>query len=136
MKVVVDTTVWSLFLRRAPREATFEVEQLRRYIQESRALMPGIVRQELLSGIKEWAQFDKLDQLLEGFPDLLATSEDHRTAARFFNECRRNGIQGSPVDFLICAIAHRMDAPILTTDQDFVHYAEFIPINLNSAVKT
>jgi predicted nucleic acid-binding protein len=131
MKVVVDTTVWSLFLRRAPREATVEVERLRRYIQESRALMPGIVRQELLSGIKKRAQFDTLDQLLEGFPDLLATSKDHRTAALFFNECRRNGIQGSPVDFLICAIAHRLDAPILTTDQDFVLYTEFVPIKLD-----
>lgn len=93
--------------------------------------MPGIVRQELLSGIKTEAQFKRLGGLLEGFPDMLATSEDHLTAAGFFNQCRRRGIQGAPVDFLICAIAHRMEAPILTTDQDFSNYADVIPIRLD-----
>ncbi|MEM7791851.1 MAG: PIN domain-containing protein [Verrucomicrobiota bacterium] len=129
MKVVVDTTVWSLFLRRdKPADSSPEVEKLKVYLQDGRAALPGIVRQELLSGIRNPEQFDKLSHLLEGFPDILATSEDHLNAARFFNQCRQQGIQGSPVDFLICALAHRLEAPILTTDQDFIHYAKIIPI--------
>lgn len=132
MKVVVDTTVWSLFLRRRSGTGAPEVAKLRQYIQEGRALMPGIVRQELLSGIKEKRQFNRLSELLEGFPDLLATSEDHLSAARFYNQCRKKGIQGSPVDFLICAIAQRLEAPILTTGRDFSNYAKVVPIRLIS----
>lgn len=130
MKVIVDTTVWSLFLRREAGTSREEVKRLIKYIREGRALMLGIVRQELLSGIKDRQQFERLGDLLDGFPDILATSKDHRTAADFFNQCRSKGIQGSPVDFLICAIAHRISAPILTTDRDFGHYAEVIPIKL------
>lgn len=130
MKIVVDTTVWSHFLRRGDRDNSPEVAQLKTYIQERRAILPGIVRQELLSGIKDSQQFEILSHLLEGFPDQLATSEDHLTAARFFNRCRQQGIQGSPVDFLICAIAHRIQAPILTIDLDFSHYAKVLPIQV------
>ncbi|CAA6695435.1 MULTISPECIES: PIN domain-containing protein [unclassified Lentimonas] len=130
MKVIVDTSVWSLFLRRDTSSAVPQVAQLKQYIQQGRAQMLGIVRQELLSGIKNEAQFNRLSHLLEGFPDILATSDDHLTAAKFFNQCRYQGIQGSPVDFLICAISHRMKTPILTTDQDFAHYAQIIPVRL------
>lgn len=130
MNVVVDTTVWSLFLRRDRTGKHPEVAKLRQYIQEGRAPMLGIIRQELLSGIKHAEQFDRLSQLLEGFPDVLAISEDHRNAARFFNQCRQEGIQGSPVDYLICAIANRIEAPILTTDQDFSHYVRILPVEL------
>jgi predicted nucleic acid-binding protein len=131
MKVIVDTSAWSLFLRRDTNKAEPQVAQLRQYIQEGRAQMPGIVRQELLSGIKDEAQFKRLSHLLDGFPDILAISEDHLTAAKFFNQCRQKGIQGSPVDFLICAIALRVKAPILTTDKDFTSYAKVIPIRLD-----
>ena len=131
MKVVIDTTVWSLFLRRDRQKPSTEVDQLKQYIQAGRAQMLGIVRQELLSGIKIQKQFVALSHLLEGFPDILATSEDHITAAKFFNKCRQNGIQGSPVDFLICAIAHRLRSPILSTDQDFSNYVKVIPIKLD-----
>jgi len=131
MKVVIDTTVWSLFLRRDRQKPSTEVDQLKQYIQEGRAQMLGIVRQELLSSIKIQKQFVTLSHLLEGFPDILATSEDHITAAKFCNQCRQKGIQGSPVDFLICAIAHRLKSPILSTDQDFSNYVKVIPIKLD-----
>lgn len=64
------------------------------------------------------------------FPDLPATTEDHILAAKFFNQCRRNGVQGSPVDFLICAQASRNQQKILTTDKDYQHYAEYISIDI------
>ena len=131
MKVIIDTSVWSLFLRRHTSEEAPQVARLKQYIQEGRAQMLGIVRQELRSGIKNETQFTRLSHLLEGFPDILATSNDHLNAAKFFNQCRHQGIQGSPVDFLICAMAHRLETPILTTDQDFARYANIIPVRLD-----
>ncbi len=92
--------------------------------------MLGIIRQELLSGIREEAQYERVEVILEGFPDVLATSQDHLLAAQLYNRCRRAGVQGSPVDFLICAQAVNHHIGILTTDRDFNHYAKHISIEL------
>lgn len=52
------------------------------------------------------------------------------TAARFFNTCRTHGVQGSHIDFLISAVAANNGFAILTLDNDFSRYAQFI--NLSS----
>jgi hypothetical protein len=132
MKVVVDTCVWSLFLRRKYQQDGPETTHLEELIRQHRVQLLGIIRQELLSGIKEVKQFENIRGILEGFPDLLANSEDHLLAARFFYQCRRKGIPGSPIDFLICAQASRNDLPILTTDLDFLSYQKHLPIRLIS----
>ena len=110
----------------------WQVSTLETLIQERRVQMLGIIRQELLSGIRESTQFSRLRRILAGFPDLLATTSDHILAAQCFNTCRSQGIQGSDVDFLICAQAIRHELPILSTDADFVRYAEHLPITLYS----
>jgi len=130
MKVIVDTSVWSIFLRRREHIESTSLDTLRQSIREKNVQMLGIIRQELLSGIQNESQFQKLRQILDSFPDLLADSRDHTQAAKFFNMCRRKGVQGSPVDFLICAQAHRNNMAILTDDGDFENYAEYIPIKL------
>ena len=130
MKVIVDTSVWSLFLRRQDHADSPSLEILRQTIKEKNVQMLGIIRQELLSGIRNESQFRKVSQILESFPDLLADSSDHSEAAKFFNQCRKKGVQGSPVDFLICAQAHRHKMPILTDDGDFDHFAAHLPIKL------
>jgi predicted nucleic acid-binding protein len=59
--------------------------------------------------------------------------EDYETAADFFNTCRRSGIQGSNTDFLICAVAHRRNHSIFTTDQDFTRFQTCLSIELLQA---
>jgi len=130
MKVIVDTSVWSLFLRRGEDIQSPSVEILRKTIQERNDRMLEIIRQELLSGIREKLQFRKIGKILYSFPDILAESADYTEAARFFNRCRNKGVQGSPVDFLICAQAHRHKMAILTEDRDFENYAAHIPVRL------
>jgi predicted nucleic acid-binding protein len=46
------------------------------------------------------------------------------------NQCRRKGVQGSTIDFLICAVAAIEELQILTTDSDFLRYAKHLPIKL------
>lgn len=58
--------------------------------------------------------------------------EDHVLAASFSNRCRRLGVQGSLVDYLICAIAVREAMPIFTTDRDFELFEQHVPITLHS----
>lgn len=132
MKVVVDTSIWSAYLRRPdPPESLARV--LERFIRRDQVLLLGIVRQELLSGVPHPQQFDRLSRALSGLPDELATSDDHSLAAKFYNLCRANGVQGSSIDFLICAMAKRLRSPILTLDKDFLSYAQYLPVRILSS---
>ncbi|HIJ96105.1 MAG TPA: PIN domain-containing protein [Desulfuromonadales bacterium] len=133
MNVLVDTCIWSLALRRSAPKGVPEVTELRELIQEQRVLIVGVIRQELLSGIREESLFINLRDHLRAFPDVRQVSEDFECAAEFFNRCRKNGVQGSNADFLICAVASRMNVPIFTTDADYISYSRFLPITLHSA---
>lgn len=132
MKVIVDTSVWSLALRRRAAVADIATARLSRLVADGRVLLLGAVRRELLSGIRDREVFDSLRERLRGFPDLALDVGDHETAAEFFNACRRNGVQGSNTDFLICAAADRRGCAILTTDKDFGAFAAHVPVRLES----
>jgi predicted nucleic acid-binding protein len=131
VNVLVDTSVWSLALRRAKRVEDTTPKELAELIREGRVIMVGPVRQELLSGIKVKAQFELLREHLQSFPDLELATADYEEAAAAFNRCRERGIQGSNTDFLICAAALRRDLSIYTTDGDFKHYARVLKLELH-----
>ena len=129
MNVIPDTPIWSLVLRRD--KPNVAIQQLfARIIDEGRIVLPGIIKQELLSGIRNDSQIDALSNQLTHFPELLATDTDHLLAARFFNKCQRSGTQGSHVDFLILAVAVNNSASSLTSDKDFHHYRKHISFEL------
>lgn len=132
MKILVDTSVWSLALRRSLPSDCPEVTELIELIRELRVHVIGPVRQEILSGVKNRSQFLKLRNHLRAFPDLEVTTRDYEAAAEFFNICRGKGIQGSNTDFLICAIAARHKTPIFTTDADFTLFLPHLPITLHT----
>ena len=133
MKVLVDTTIWSHVLRRPnrPVDAATAVK-LSDLIDDGMVVIIGPIRQELLSGIRDAAHFEQVRKYLRGFLDTEITLDDYETAASFYNRCRDKGIQGSHVDFLICAVAVQHDFSIFTTDNDFSHYAKILPITLYS----
>lgn len=132
MTVLVDTSVWSLALRRKTVPDHPAVRELQTLIDELRVQMIGPIRQELLSGIPDQNQFEQLRQHLQAFPDLELTATDYERAAEFFNICRGRGIQGSNTDFLICAVAAENGFFILTTDNDFELFQEHLPIQLHA----
>lgn len=130
MRVVVDTSIWSLAFRRRTSSPSPQSLLLAEVIRDGRAVLLGVVRQELLSGIKHLEQFDRLLSQLKAFPDVPVEISDYEVAASYFNTCMASGIQGRSIDFLICACASRRDCPILTADPDFDHYARVLPITL------
>ena len=132
MNVIVDTSVWSLALRRRRSPSAAEALELAELIREGRAEVLGPVRQELLSGVPDQRQYETLRDYLRAFPDVPLGSDDYEEAAAFFNRCRTKGVQGSNTDFLICAAAARRKLGILTTDAEFVHFAKLLPIHLHS----
>ena len=132
MKVLVDTCVWSLSLRRKVVSEHRVVEEMGELVREVRVQLIGPVRQEILSGIRSHVQFEGLRSRLRAFPDLPLEVPDYECAADFFNQSRRRGVHGSNTDFLICAVSHRYEMPILTTDGDFCRFSEYLPIELHT----
>lgn len=134
MKVLVDTSVWSLLLRRRTTNLSNDQSVLRAasmdLIAAGRVLLIGPVRQEVLSGIHDVKVFERLRNYLRAFPDEPLTEDDYEEATRVTSQCRAAGISGSDIDMLICAVALRRSTPIFTTDQDFSRYAGQLPIRL------
>ncbi len=131
MKVIVDTSVWSLALRRNKVQENKVVEELEELIKEVRAQLIGPVRQELLNGIRSEKQFRVLKKHLRAFKNLDIETEDYELASEYFNKARKTGIQGSNTDFLLCAISTRLRMPIFTTDKDFLNFQSVLPIELH-----
>jgi len=136
VKILVDTTIWSLSLRRA-RKRTEDmhaphVSELAELVRDGRAVLVGPVRQEILSGIGDPALYERLRASLRAFPDEPLDTSDYEGAARASNTCRTRGIVGSPVDFLLCAVAIARSYGLYTTDRDFDHYAKHLPLRLHA----
>lgn len=121
MKILVDTSVWSLALRRRKTAVLSAEEQrltrlLAEAIRNGQVVMIGPIRQELLSGIKDQPQFEKIKRVLQAFRDEPLDTSDYEEAARLYNLCRNKGAECGPVDILICAAAARRGWNVLAND--------------------
>jgi len=138
MLVLVDTPVWSLALRRKAGDLNAKEEALTQslaeLIRDGRAQLMGVVRQELLSGIREEDRFRKLRDYLRAFDDPRLELADYEEAAQMHNRCRSRGIAGSAIDFLICAVADRREWQMFTTDRDFERYGRVLGVKLYAVV--
>ena len=131
--ILVDTSVWSLAFRRQarPGDEPKVVSLLRRMIKDDQPLaIPGIVFQELLTGVRDVSQENKLQGILDGFPLLLATREHHVEAAKISTACRKGGGAAATVDCLIAAQCVCSNAALLTTDEDFKQIARHATLKL------
>jgi predicted nucleic acid-binding protein len=139
VSVLVDSTIWSLALRRKPEKLSESeqalVQEWRSLVRSDRALICGVVRQEVLSGVRHEAQFEKLRDALEPHQDIPLEGLDYVQAARFYNRCQSGGVAGGTVDMLLCALADRMEVPVFTTDGDFEHYARHLSLRLHAPRK-
>jgi predicted nucleic acid-binding protein len=121
VKVLVDTCAWSLLLRRKNKTDLSEEEQLlltslTEAIKDGRVAIIGPIRQEVLSGIRDLAQFNKLRSALAAFRDEPLTSTHFEDAARLFNLCRSHGVECGSTDILICTVAIQKHWTVLTND--------------------
>jgi predicted nucleic acid-binding protein len=132
VKVIVDTCVWSQFLRRNhPPASDALAGELARLIRADAVEIIGVIRQELLSGAQPSERFDQLKEYLRFYSNLPLDEEDDETAARYYNRLRQSGLQSAATDLLICPVAVRRGLKVFTTDTDFDAYAKHIPIKLH-----
>ena len=132
--VLVDTSIWSLSIRRHemklnPRQHRLRAE-LAQLISEGRARIIGSIRQELLSGIRDHTKFEVVRNTMRALPDVSLSEGDYEEAARVSNLLRSKGVAGSPIDCLICAVAIGRGFAVFTADDDFRHYARHLPITI------
>ena len=131
--IVLDTSILSLAFRRRNQEAddSGPITALRKLIADNVPVaVPGIVLQELLSGVRSREQFRRLRRSMAGFPILLASESHHVRAAKINNACRRRGVACSTTDALIAAISVESGGTLFTTDVDFQRIAPHCGLKL------
>jgi predicted nucleic acid-binding protein len=132
--IVLDTSVLSAVLRRRKKgdvEEALAARVTSLLDSEEPVSVPGIVLQELLSGIAEQKQGERvLAAIRQSFPVVLATEGDHLKAADLTNLAARNGLALSTPDALIAAQAFNRRASLFTTDGDFPKVAALAGLKL------
>ena len=88
MNVLVDTSVWSLALRRVTPQSDQWTDELSTLVEAKSAFLIGPIRQELLSGIRENGSLKMYGKGYEAFPDLAIEETDYESGADFYNRCR------------------------------------------------
>jgi predicted nucleic acid-binding protein len=135
--ILVDTSVWSLALRRRRKDLSSGertiVMTLEDLIRDGQIIIIGPIRLEILSGIEDEGFFQKVRDYLREFDDEPVTLEDYEEAARIYNLCAGAAVASSPNDLVICAVALRLNIPVFTMDADFTRYACVVPLQLPNA---
>jgi predicted nucleic acid-binding protein len=131
MTLLVDTSVWSLALRRDVEVATNEVLALREAIEGSDVVMTtGLVLQELLQGFNGPNDRQAIIDRFGALPLIQPDRKDHVAAAEVRNVCRRSGVQIGTIDALLIQLCGRYDLILLSTDKDFLNASRFVPFKL------
>jgi predicted nucleic acid-binding protein len=125
LSLFVDTSIWSLALRRDSPASSREVRVLIRAIESGETLLTtGLVLQELLQGFSGPKSRDQILDRFSSVPLLVPDRDDHVRAAELRNHCRRTGLQVGTIDALLAQLCIRHDLTMLTTDKDFQRIAD------------
>ena len=124
MTLLVDTSVWSLALRRDQASDAPQVRALRAALEgEEIVVTTGLVLQELLQGFAGPRAREDIIARFAALPILGPDRQDHINAAELRNSCRRAGVQIGTVDALLAQLCIHHKLTLLTTDLDFIHAA-------------
>ena len=131
MRILVDTSIWSLALRRPTGVINQESVLLKTIIAQGEDIyLLGIILQEVLQGVRNPKFFFALTEYFKAFPLIDLKREDYVRAAELKNQLIGKGRQGSTIDVLIAsaAISHRCH--LFTADKHFTHIAEHSELKL------
>jgi hypothetical protein len=127
----VDTSVWSLALRRdAPADLPEITALANALAQGTDVVTTGLVLQELLQGFKGPRAREAIIERFAAVPLIIPDRRDHVDAAGIRNLCRRHGIQVGTIDVLLTQLCIRHDLQMLSTDRDFAHIAQHCSLRL------
>ncbi len=131
MTLLVDTSVWSLALRRDGSTFAPEVRALRDALEGSDAVVTtGQVLQELPQGFNGPRAAAAIVERFRSLPIIAPDRDDHIAAAEVRNCCRRAGVQVGTIDAVLIQLCGRHELTLLSTDNDFAHAAALVPFKL------
>jgi predicted nucleic acid-binding protein len=130
LNVFVDTSVWSVALRRDAPPDVPEVRQLARSIEAGTVCCTGLVLQELLQGFRKPKGHRQIIERFAAFPLLVPDRHDHIQAAELRNLCQRKGVQVGTIDALLAQLCVRHNLMMLSTDNDFRNMASVVSIKV------
>ncbi len=131
MSFFVDTSVWSLALRRDVLGDAPELGRLGEALTSQEAIYTtGLVLQELLQGFRGPKARDAIVGRFAALPMIVPDRADHIAAAEIRNKCRRQGVQLETIDALLVRLCLHYDLVLLTTDRDFHHAARHVPFRI------
>jgi predicted nucleic acid-binding protein len=135
--LLVDTSVWSLALRRDVEAEEPEVQTLKEALAGADAVVTtGLVLQELLQGFSGAKASEQIVERFSALALIQPDREDHVAAAALRNSCRRAGVQIGTVDALIAQLCIRHEIVLLSTDQDFAHASKHCRLKVWSSKAT
>ncbi len=130
MSVLVDTSVWSMALRRDRPPPTREIEALAAAVERGDVCLLGVILQEVLQGFPSVDRTRRLVEHLSPFPLLPMDRGDYIYAAEIRNRCRAKGLAISTIDAQIAASAINHRCALLTLDRDFLGLSRHFPLRL------
>ena len=131
MTLLVDTSVWSLALRRDANAPEPEVQHLKDApLGADVVVTTGLVLQELLQGFVGAKAHEQIVERFAALAVIQPVREDHINAAALRNACRRAGVQLGTVDALLAQLCIANGLTLLTTDKDFLHAAKHCPLSV------
>ena len=131
MTLLVDTSVWSLALRRDAESSEPEVQHLKEALLGADIVVTtGLVLQELLQGFSGAKASAQIVERFAALPLIQPTREDHIAAAELRNTCRRAGVQVGTIDAIIAQLCVRHELTLLSTDKDFKSAAKYCALRL------
>jgi hypothetical protein len=129
--LLVDTSVWSLALRRDRDGDVPQIQALRAALEGDEIVVTtGLVLQELLQGFAGPRARKDIIERFAALPLLSPDRQNHIDAAELRNRCRRAGVQLGTIDALLAQLCIRHGLTLLTTDEDFVHVARHCPLRV------
>ncbi len=130
MNLFVDTSVWSLALRRDASADEPSVRRLREALLDGESLYTtGLVLQELLQGFRGPMAREAIVDRFASLPLLVPDRVDHVEAADLRNTCRQRGVQVGTIDALLAQLCIRHGLVMLSTDRDFEHMARHVDLH-------
>jgi predicted nucleic acid-binding protein len=128
LSIFVDTSVWSLALRRDTPPEVVELEELKRALTSGTVISTGIVLQELLQGFSRPKAHQQIIQRFGSLPLVVPNRKDHIDAAELQIKCRRRGVHAATIDALLAQLCIRHELTLLTTDKDFRAISRIVPL--------
>ena len=129
MAILVDTSVWSLAMRRDEQPNSPELKILIRALDSGEEIYStGIILQELLQGFAGAKAVDAIVERFAAIPMLVPETADYIQAAELRNKSRRKGVQIGTIDALIAQLSLRYKLSLLTSDKDFKHMSKAVKL--------